>query len=249
MEKQQSGKPTIGIQTTVITFLLITVALFLIGFLSYDNFEKRYVSLRSSAFETLIHEVQGSIENGLALGLSCEELLTVSEILAEAKRSSEDIQTITLFDKNGVEQHQVSDGNSILDSLTDSLRSELVNGSISFCDDNNCSVSITPLFNSFHVIEGYLTLEYATLDSSAINDLKKKSVILILILLSLALIPLILIIRHLVSPVLTGIEMMELEFLSENKNDGERNEIIQSAKNVMEQALEELENGKGGKDE
>ncbi len=248
MKQNQSSKPPIGIQIIVITFVLIATALSLIGFLSYDNFKKRYIALRRSAYGTLAHEVKEAIENDLALGFSCKELQTASAVLANAKEDAEDIHTLSLFDKKGVLLQRVSNGNTIIDSISETLRAEVQDSGISYRDGNN-SVSIAPLFNRFSVIEGFLVIEYSTLDSESIGILKKRSLMLILILLLIALVPLVLIIRHLVFPVLKGIEMMEAEFLAENEIEGARNETVHSAKQVMTQALSDFDRGKESNDE
>ncbi len=249
MVKKQSGKPKIGIQTVVITFLLIATSLFLIGFLSYDNFEKRYLNLRSSAFETLANEIKGAIENGLALGLSCEELRTASSILTNAKDGAEEIHTIALLNRDGKTIVHVNSDENAGENSEYSITIDVEDGKRYYSDDSNNTVLITPLFNSFNVVEGYLTIEYSTLDINAIESLKKKTVFLILILLSIVLFPLVFIIRKLVAPVLHGIEMMENEFLSDKQIEGERNEIIYSAKQVMNQALNDFPTVERGSDE
>ncbi len=250
MEQEKSGKPTIAIQTIVITFFLIAIALTLIGFLSYDNFEKRYISLRKSAYETLAQEVKGAIENGLALGLSCEELRSAPTILANAKEDAEDIHRISLFGRNGKTLHQIGGDETMLDSLSEKLRANASETSTSISDTHNNSVIIMPLLNSFELIEGYIGIEYSTLDLLAIKKLKSRSLVLIGILLALVLIPLIGVVRYLVSPVLRGIDMMEAEFLEKNERpQSERNEIIHSAKQVMREALETYDGESGGSDE
>ncbi len=250
MIENRHQKIPITIQTVIINFILIASALFLIGFLSYDNFEKRYVKLRNSAYKTLATEIKGAIEDGLALGLSCEELQTTPAILSNAREGAEDIHSMAVLNRSGVAIFELNGDSSISDTISIKLQLETLDSSICFSDNNNNTVLVTPLFNSFKVVEGYLILEYSTLDIEMIKTLKKRTSLLLVALLAIVLIPLIIIVRHLVAPVLVGIEMMEKEFLSEEDlDDEERNEILYTAKKTMERALNELSTDEGGQNE
>ncbi len=196
--------------------------LILLGVLTYFNFEKRCKELRSSAYCALAHDIAASIEKGLGLGLRCDELRTIPEILQRSKGDDSDIIAISVLNSAG-------DLFFSTDSVTASTLTpseDIINTPYSTPEVRTLSkdkaAMFLPLLNSFNIREGILMLVYKALDNEKMRQVKHSLILTIAVIFLIITIVVSVLIRPVLRPVKATMEGMTAaikEGRAENQQD------------------------------
>jgi len=170
-------KQTLVWQSIFLISGMTLCTLILLGVLTYFNFEKRCKDLRSSAYCALARDIATSIEKGLGLGLRCNELHTIPEILQRSKGEDSDIIAISvlnsagdlLFTTDSVTASTITPSEDILNTTHSTHEVRTLSG--------DKAAMYLPLLNSFNIREGILMLVYKALDSEKMLQVKRSLIL------------------------------------------------------------------------
>jgi len=145
--------------------LIIALAIGLISFLNYYNFEKSYRELNVARVSIVARDLRQAIEVGLNIGLAPRDNLQLAREIAAAKDRTEGLRFATVIDENG--RRLVEAGIA----ATDQDWQQRLGGNGWFGEDGDSYQIGFPYRNSFGLISGAIILGY---DKAAINHATAK---------------------------------------------------------------------------
>ncbi len=215
-------KQTLIWQSVFLISGMTLCTLILLGVLTYFNFEKRCRELRSSAYCALARDIATSIEKGLSLGLRCNELRTVPEILQRSKGDDADIIVISVLNADGDLLFSTDSAVASAIPQPGDIHTETQGSPEVHTISRNKAAMYLPLFNSFNVREGILMLAYNALDAEDICRVKHSLMVNIAVIFLVITLVVSLLIHPVLRPIKDTMEVMTAaikEGRPENRQD------------------------------
>ncbi len=151
-------KSNLNLKIVAPVILIAALAMGLSAFLNYGKFQRTFTDLESSRFAFALNNIRDTVESGLDLGLSLENLANAEGVIEAEAAKDPQIALIVIFDDKGSVVHR--SGNAEITKIPPTWTSEITLNPDKAWRVNEPETLVlgVPLVNNFGQIAGGIAL-------------------------------------------------------------------------------------------